>query len=102
MIAFTSTMAVSLFVLMPAHKTSYALIYNHVDNWNAMVRAGQVFRYLAATPTAAFLTRMTKISTGHASPTAGAASAMLLIFTHPGHRRRRDAQCINVAVSPTH
>ena len=30
--------------------------------------------------TAAFLTRMTKISTGHASPTAGAASAMLLIL----------------------
>ena len=33
-----------------------------------------------ATPTAAFLTRLTKISTGHASPTAGAASAMLLIL----------------------
>ena len=80
MIAFISTMSVSLFILMPAHKTSYALIYNHVDNWNSMVRAGQVFRYLAATPTAAFLTRMTKISTGHASPTAGAASAMLLIL----------------------
>ena len=80
MIAFTSTMSVSLFILMPAHKTSYALIYNRVGKWNSMVRAGQVFRYLAATPTAAFLTRMTKISTGHASPTAGAASAMLLIL----------------------
>ena len=43
-------------------------------------RRDEVFRYLAATPTAAFLTRMTKISTGHASPTAGAASAMLLIL----------------------
>ena len=80
MIAFTSTMSVSLFILMPAHKTSYALIYNRVGKWNSMVRAGQVFRYLAATPTAAFLTRLTKISTGHASPTAGAASAMLLIL----------------------
>ena len=66
--------------IMPAHKTSYALIYNRVGKWNSMVRAGQVFRYLAATPTAAFLTRLTKISTGHASPTAGAASAMLLIL----------------------
>ena len=73
-------MSVSLFILMPAHKTSYALIYNRVGKWNSMVRAGQVFRYLAATPTAAFLTRLTKISTGHASPTAGAAAAMLLIL----------------------
>ena len=39
-----------------------------------------ILRYLAAIPTAAFLTRLTKISTGHASATAGAASAMLLIL----------------------
>ena len=80
MIALTSTLSVSILILMPTHKTSYALIYNRVGKWNHMVRIGQVLRYLAATPTAAFLTRLTKISTGHASPTAGAASAMLLIL----------------------